>query len=274
MIASDLDHLAVAAEHQSLVWPRYVGDLGGSWVAGGATVGFDSAQVRFANGMKLEALHPYAVERNDFLRRFLDRSGPGPHHMTFKVPDLGAALEDVERAGWQPVNVDMSDPGWKEAFLHPKQACGVVVQLAQSDGEWGSEPPADLPSPKGPQATFHRVTHAVADLDDGVRLFADLLGGTVTGEGGCPQHRFVDLAWPGPGRVRLLQPLGDGDVARWLGGAPGRVYDLAFVTPAASSVPNAASHGALWVVAPEDNLGVRLTLAAEPGPLAGCGPHR
>src|SRR5436309_1755265 len=96
----DLDHVAVAAERQDDVWPRYAGDLGGSWVAGGPEYGFASAQVSYRNGMRLEVLEPYMPERNDFLRRFLDRNGPGAHHLTFKVGDLAAALERVEAAGF------------------------------------------------------------------------------------------------------------------------------------------------------------------------------
>ncbi len=100
MIADiDLDHVAVAAEDQAEAWPRYAGELAGEWVGGGGTPGFWSAQVRYANGMKVEVLEPYLVEQNDFLRRFLDRNGPGPHHLTFKVKDIAAAIDELEAAG-------------------------------------------------------------------------------------------------------------------------------------------------------------------------------
>ena len=65
-------------------------------MGGGDTPGFYSAQVRFANGMKVEGLEPRRVEENDFLARFLAASGPGPHHLTFKVPDIRAALAALE----------------------------------------------------------------------------------------------------------------------------------------------------------------------------------
>src|SRR3954454_6903271 len=143
----DLDHVAVATEDQHDAWPRYAGDLAGRWGAGGATPGFWSGQVSYANGMKVEVLEPHMVEQNDFLRRFLDRNGPGPHHVTYKVKDIVAALELVEAAGYRPVSVDISNPNWKEAFIHPKDAPGIVVQLAWSsgDGGWISPPPEDFP---------------------------------------------------------------------------------------------------------------------------------
>ncbi len=94
MLAADLDHVAIAVESYDDAWAVLRGDLGGEWAGGGDAVGFSSAQVRFANGMKAEALVPFRPEENDFLRRFLDASGPGPHHLTFKVPDLVGSLPD------------------------------------------------------------------------------------------------------------------------------------------------------------------------------------
>ena len=37
-----------------------------------------------------------------------------------------------QRHGYGIVGRDESDPSWKEAFLHPKQALGIVVQLAEA----------------------------------------------------------------------------------------------------------------------------------------------
>jgi hypothetical protein len=81
-IAADLDHVALAAEHAADQWPRYGGDLGGDWIGGADSPGFRFEQFRFANGMAVELLEPANIEQNDFLRRFLNHSGPGPHHLT------------------------------------------------------------------------------------------------------------------------------------------------------------------------------------------------
>lgn len=259
MIADiDLDHVAVAVERQADAWPRYAGDLAGEWVSGGDSPGFSAAQVRYANGMKVEVLQPHAVEQNDFLRRFLDRNGPGPHHLTFKVGDIATALEQAESAGYRPVNVDLRDPMWKEAFLHPKDAPGVVVQLAESHGDWESDVPEDFPSPRTERpATLVHVAHAVADLGEGLRLFADLLGGREVGRGDDATARWVDLAWPGPGRVRLATPASEGSpLVGWLGGRAGRVHHIAFACERPEEI------GA--VVEPEHNVGTRLLVAGEP----------
>ena len=124
-----LDHVAVAVERHSDAWPRYAGDLAGRWRSGGWGTGFAPAQLEYANGKKIEILAPHRADENDFLRRFLDRNGPGPHHLTFKVGDIDDALADAADAGYQPINVDLSDSTWKEAFLHPRDATGALVQL-------------------------------------------------------------------------------------------------------------------------------------------------
>jgi len=264
--AIDLDHIAVAAEHHSDVWPRYIGDLGAAWVAGGEGFGFAPAQVRFAGGMRLEVLEPFDVERNDFLRRFLDRNGPGPHHLTFKLPDLDAAIEGARAIGIEPVGIDRTDPGWQEAFLHPKQAFGIVVQLAQAGHGWESPPPPELPvAHAGSPATLTHLTHLVADLPAAVNLFQGLLDGrpaeSFTPESPVGIGEAVDLAWPGPGRLRLLQPAPGTAESAWLGDLSGRLHHVAFTVPDPTVVREAVPLGnGLLEVPPDRNGGVRLLL--------------
>ena len=261
-IGAVLDHVAVAAEQVTDLWPRYAGELGGQWLGGGETAGFYSAQVVYSNGMKLEGLEPRRVEENDFLRRFLDHTGPGPHHLTFKVPDIGAALAATEAAGFPLVGVNLADPRWLEAFVHPKAACGVVVQLAQSDGEWEHEPPPeDLPASRATTARLDHVTHAVADLGRARELFQGLLGGVVDGEGADATQAWVDLAWSSGGVVRLVTPLADGPLRDWIGGRPGRLHHLAFTAPRPHELAGAVQAGDGTVEVPADaNLGMRLVV--------------
>jgi hypothetical protein len=260
----DLDHVAVATERQADAWPRYVGDLAGEWLGGGNGTGFSAAQIRYANGMKVEVLEPYGTDVNDFLRRFLDRNGPGPHHVTYHVVDLVAALADAEAAGFRPVGVDLSEPHWKEAFLHPKDAPGIVVQLAQSaGGDWEASPLANAPAPRtGAPATLVHVGHAVASLAEGMRLFRDLLRGDEVASGANEAIRWVDVEWPGAGRVRLMEPATPtSPMAGWLGGRSGRVHHIAFAALDPGSIPGAvALADGSWEVPPDDNLGTRLVL--------------
>ena len=262
--AIDLDHVAVAVERHRDAFPRYAGDLGGQWVGGGWAIGFAPGQLVYANGMKVELLRPHRVDENDFLRRFIDRNGPGPHHLTFKVPDIDAMLAKAEAAGYQPVNVDRSDPEWQEAFLHPKAIPGILIQVAQVRGpDWTSPPPDGWPAPRSERpATLERVTHAVRDLEEGMRLYADLLDGEEVDRGDNGIDRWVDLRWPGPGRVRLLTPASAAsELENWIGDRRGRVHHVAFRCDRPDQVEAARPVGVgIWEVAPEANFGVRLIL--------------
>jgi catechol 2,3-dioxygenase-like lactoylglutathione lyase family enzyme len=281
-----LDHVALAVERWSDAWPRYVQELGGTWHSGGVNVGFSPAQLRFGNGAKIEVLQPWDPERNPFLRRFLDQRGPGPHHLTFKVPDIVAALSRVRAAGYAPVGERLSDPFWKEAFLHPRQATGVVVQLAQAaDGDWVSPAPEGFPTGPKPAASLHHVTHAVPDLAAATGLFHAVLGGHIVGQGSAPDGtwHYSDLQWSGPLVLRLVAPAPEADgsspIRQWLGDSPGRIHHLAFLLsrpfpdrgPTADFLPDQAPPGVdsglggVVVVSPEDNLGTGLVIRTVEG---------
>jgi len=256
-----LDHLAIAAESWDDLWPRYRGELGGQWVSGGESWGFAPAQLRYANGMKIEALMPHMPERNDFLRRFLDRRGPGAHHVTFKVPDITAAIDQVETAGYRPVGIDLSDATWKEAFIHPKDGPGIVVQLAEAPAEWSSPAPAGFPPTSiESAATLDYIGLAVTDTPRAVELFVGLLDGELTGTGSDESFStdYTDLRWSSGGVIRLF------DAPQWIEqGERGRLHHAAFTVsdPQAMSEAKPLDDGR-FEVAPEANLGVRLVMTA------------
>jgi methylmalonyl-CoA/ethylmalonyl-CoA epimerase len=228
----------------------YAGALAGEWMSSGLGIGFSPAQVRYANGMKVELLAPHAVDQNDFLRRFLDRHGPGAHHYTFKVPDILAAIAAAEDAGYAVVNTDLRDPTWKETFLHPKTACGIVVQLAESSGGWSSPPPANLPAPIGTTADLVGIVHAVAAVSDAQRLFGDVLDGDLVDDGDGP----LELTWPDGGRIRFVETAGVG---------PGRLDHIEFAVDEPGAIPNAIrDDDGRWTLDARHNNGVALVLTA------------
>ena len=259
-----LDHIAIAAERASDLWPRYAGDLAGEWGGGAPDAGFWFFHLHYGR-RRVEVLEPYEVERSDFLRRFLDHRGPGAHHITYKVDDIHRILGELEAGGYRPVSVDLSDPAWLEAFVHPKDAPGIVVQVAQASGGGPSGPAPDQlpPPPLDRPADLVRIAHAVPSIDDASRLFVGVLAGTEAGRGVGDDHRWVDLAWEG-GDIRLLEPSGpDSPLARWIGDATGRLHHLAFAVDEPASVRDAVAIGdGVWEVAPETNHGVRLRLRA------------
>lgn len=132
-VDASFDHVAHAAASIRSLLPVYRDLLGGSFVGGGdnVRVGFRTVQLRYDGGGRVELLEP--LEGSDFLDSFLRRNGDGGlHHVTFKVPDLEAALEAADRLGLRPFGVHLDNAVWKEAFLHPREANGALVQLAES----------------------------------------------------------------------------------------------------------------------------------------------
>ena len=202
-----LDHLAIGTPALAGGWELFGGVLGGTWASGDDSPGFWWGQLRFAAGPKIELLMPTGGPDAAFLERFLAARGAGPHHFNFLVTDIEDTLARIKAFGLEPVGVNLADPAWREAFLHPRDAHGIVIQVAQEDGTPAPPPPRELPEP-GPPARFDLIEHHVSDLHGAVRLFSDVLDGRVEAAGA----EAADLTWPGGKRIRLVRedglPLG------------------------------------------------------------------
>jgi len=195
---TQLDHVAFAVPRGEGVVPLVVGELGGRERDVGPGVGFRWWQWEFEGGGALEILEPDGPP-DGFLHRFLAaRGGPGPHHVTFKVPDLPAAMERARAMGHDVVGYNAASPSWMEAFLHPKRAQGIVVQIVEShpdladwpdDGTWTfPAAPADPPPP----VRLLGVRLAARSEESARAQWQQLLGGACTrdAEGLC-------FHWPG-----------------------------------------------------------------------------
>lgn len=139
------DHVAIAVRHPTDPWPIFADVLGGRYLDRGVNPGFGWTQLRFANGFVLEGLNPEPSDRDDFLNRFLDRNGPGPHHLTFKVPDLDRMLDRVRAAGstrW--ARTGRTRPGTRRSFTPPRPT-GSSCSWRRS----APTPTHRLPSPRG-----------------------------------------------------------------------------------------------------------------------------
>ena len=204
-----LDHLAIGTPALDDGWDLFGGILGGNWAYGGDSPGYWWGQLEFAAGPKIELLTPTGGPDAAFLERFLATRGAGPHHFNFLVDDIGEALARTRAFGIEPVGVNLANPSWREAFLHPRSAHGIVIQLAQQAGSPVSPPPRGLPEP-GPAARFDLIEYHVGDLDGAVGLFQQVLDGHLDAAGAGA----AELTWPGGKRIRLVReeglPLGGG----------------------------------------------------------------
>ena len=106
-------------------------------IFGGQSIGFRPMQVwvgtHDGDGMPVELLEPWAVDRNDFLARFVARHGAGPHHLTFKVAEprrrartrRGRRLPPGEHQRLRP-GVEGSVPDAGRGARHRRAARGVA----------------------------------------------------------------------------------------------------------------------------------------------------
>jgi methylmalonyl-CoA/ethylmalonyl-CoA epimerase len=132
MLDAQVDHVAVAVRNIGSALPLFADALGGEFLFAGENLsqGFRWAQFRFPHGGKIELVTP--LDGTGFVQRFLDRRGEGVHHVTFKVPDIAASITHLREQGVELMRVSTEHPSWKEAFIHPKDAHGVLIQIAQS----------------------------------------------------------------------------------------------------------------------------------------------
>jgi methylmalonyl-CoA/ethylmalonyl-CoA epimerase len=67
------------------------------------------------------------------IAKFLERRGPGIHHICYRVPDLDAALASCRQAGYRLVDeIPRTGAGGRRiAFVHPKATAGILLELTE-----------------------------------------------------------------------------------------------------------------------------------------------
>ena len=83
----------------------------------------------------LELLEPTSPESP--IARFLDKRGPGIHHLCLAARDVDAASAALRAAGAELLRPEATAGagGTKVNFVHPKSASGVLVELAEGGKE-------------------------------------------------------------------------------------------------------------------------------------------
>jgi len=127
-----LDHvgIAVANLEQALAFYR---DALGLTVEAPEEVTSQRVRAHFvpAGGSALELLE--ATNEDSPIARYLERRGPGLHHITLRVDDIAATLERLKARGVRLID-EHPRPGAHGslvAFVHPASAHGVLVELKQ-----------------------------------------------------------------------------------------------------------------------------------------------
>jgi methylmalonyl-CoA/ethylmalonyl-CoA epimerase len=140
VLDATFDHVAMAVPRIVDALPLYRDLLGGAFFTGGDNqrLGYRGVQLTYPGG-KVEILEP--LTGSSFLDTFFaTRPVGGLHHVTFLVPDLRSAIAATESGGWTVHGERTEDARWQEVFVHPKQANGLLLQLAQTGPGYGPDP--------------------------------------------------------------------------------------------------------------------------------------
>jgi methylmalonyl-CoA epimerase len=84
-------------------------------------------------GSRIELLEP--VGPDSVIGRFIEKRGPGLHHIAFRVPDLAAAVARLKAAGSRVLNEPrIGAGGHRYVFVHPASTGGVLIELVEEQG--------------------------------------------------------------------------------------------------------------------------------------------
>jgi methylmalonyl-CoA/ethylmalonyl-CoA epimerase len=126
----------------------------------------------------IELLEP--IDPESGVARYLQKRGPGVHHICFEVDDIEAALARLKAAGIPLINKEptIGTGGKKIAFIHPKGTGGVLVELYELTAE---EPALRLQSLN---EMFHRLSEGSRVYAAGMRAFLASLRSMANGYNG------------------------------------------------------------------------------------------
>lgn len=142
-----LDHVGIAVKSLAERVPLYR-DLLGVTLAREEEVATERVRVAFLGDGEthVELLEPLGGEGP--IAQFLAKRGEGVHHLCFEVDDIEAALARLRAAGVTLVG-EAPRPGaggCKVAFLHPKSAGGVLIEISEKPASAdGLAPPKQEP---------------------------------------------------------------------------------------------------------------------------------
>ncbi|MBN2565120.1 MAG: methylmalonyl-CoA epimerase [Candidatus Eisenbacteria bacterium] len=126
--ATRVDHISIVVEDFDRAYDFYANLLGLKVlkVEESELHGVKAAFLKVGDVM-IEIIQPLG---EGAIADFLERRGPGFHHLAFEVPDLSEALLEVSEAGVRVIG----DPkpgihGGRISFLHPKSTQGAMIEL-------------------------------------------------------------------------------------------------------------------------------------------------
>lgn len=127
-----IDHVGIAVNALAQVIPFY--ESLGMRVSHRETVATEKVNVAMlpTADSRIELLEPAAPDSP--ISKFLEKRGPGLHHIALRVPDLDAALARLRESGARLLNEPRAGAGGhRYVFVHPASTGGVLLELIQEN---------------------------------------------------------------------------------------------------------------------------------------------
>lgn len=124
-----IDHIAIAVndvEESAKVYQEALGVHSVEFETV-ASEGVKVAIIHLENG-RIELMQP--TNENSPIKKFLDKKGPGLHHMALETDNIEGEVSRMEGCGIQFLGqVRPGSAGTKVTFIHPKSLHGVLAEL-------------------------------------------------------------------------------------------------------------------------------------------------
>jgi methylmalonyl-CoA/ethylmalonyl-CoA epimerase len=127
-----INHIGIAVQSIEATLPFYRDQLGMTFL-GAEEVAEQKVRVAMlaVGESKIELLEPTADDSP--VAKFLEKSGPGIHHIAYEVEDIEAAIAHLTASGARMIDQAprAGAHGTRIAFVHPKSSGGVLTELCQ-----------------------------------------------------------------------------------------------------------------------------------------------
>lgn len=128
-----INHIGIAVSSIEEALPFYRDSLGMKF-SGTEEVASQMVKVAFLciGESKIELLEPTTPDSP--VARFLEKSGPGVHHIAYGVTDIEAAIAQLIASGTRMIDAVPRGGahGARIAFIHPKSSGGVLTELCEA----------------------------------------------------------------------------------------------------------------------------------------------
>jgi methylmalonyl-CoA/ethylmalonyl-CoA epimerase len=131
-VIKKIDHIAVAVDNMEEGIKKFRDVLGLEFRGTEVVPGQQVIVAFFRVGdINIELTAP--TEKDSPMGKFLDKYGPGIHHLAFEVDDIAAQIHEFREKGVRMVHEEgqAGADNAQIAFVHPKSFSGVMVELKE-----------------------------------------------------------------------------------------------------------------------------------------------